>query len=216
MKRHLVASLALLLSACERDPSLPPPDQTGIRRFEVAPVTVSVGERATYTWQLDTSAIDPTAASCELDIDNDAAPEYTPECAAGSQAHTFSVPGTFTATLTMTVGGQRMRRTSPEVRVTGSSGTFTEISWRPATPAPFGIAEGQSVSLGGKLYVFGGFDSESPYPCCRPTDRAYVFDPTTEVWQPLTPLPPMNNTPYGGVNHAGFTTDGRDIYFAGG
>jgi hypothetical protein len=89
-----------------------------------------------------------------------------------------------------------------------------EIAWTTGATQPYANAEAQGTVVNGKLYVFGGFDSQKS--CCTPTSRAYVYDPATNAWSALAPMPPMNGTGSGGVTHAGLTTDGRDIYFAGG
>ena len=96
------------------------------------------------------------------------------------------------------------------------SGTFTRIAWRPTKAVAYGVAEAQVAAVDGKFYMFGGFDSRSPYGCCRPTDRTFSFNPATETWNRLKPLPPMNGTGHGGVTHSGFATDGKNIYLAGG
>ncbi|WP_052195554.1 NPCBM/NEW2 domain-containing protein [Deinococcus radiopugnans] len=70
------------------------------------------------------------------------------------------------------------------------------------------VAEAQGRAVGGQLYVFGGFDSLKS--CCVPTDRAQRYDPATNVWTPLSPMP------NGGATHAGMATDGQNIYYAGG
>ena len=70
------------------------------------------------------------------------------------------------------------------------------------------MSEAQGRAVGGRLYVFGGFDSLKN--CCVPTDRAQRYDPATNVWTPLRPMP------NGGVTHAGMATDGQNIYYAGG
>lgn len=80
-------------------------------------------------------------------------------------------------------------------------------------PQPVPNSEAQTALVDGKLYSFGGFDKKKR--CCTPTDRAYVFDPASG-WSPIKSMPAMNGTEHGGVTHAGFTTDGTDIYFAGG
>ncbi len=95
-------------------------------------------------------------------------------------------------------------------KTTGSA----EIAWTTAAAQPYTNAEAQGTVVNGKLYVFGGFDSQKP--CCTPTPRAYAYNPATNAWSALAPMPPMNGTGSGGVTHAGLTTDGRDIYFAGG
>ncbi len=202
----------LLLTACQ-DEGRPAPDVPKIVQFTVSPTDVVVGESATYSWELSGDG-----AMCALDIGGDGTAEYTLECAAGSQTHTFTTPGSFPATLSVTANGQSSREAAPVVTVQdgGADSAFSELEWRPTTAVAYGVAEAQAAAVGDKLYLFGGFDSRSPYGCCRPTDRAFSFDPATEIWEVLAPLPPMNGTAYGGVNHAGFTTDGKDIYLAGG
>ncbi|PKV62779.1 malectin domain-containing carbohydrate-binding protein [Pontibacter ramchanderi] len=95
-----------------------------------------------------------------------------------------------------------------------STANFTSISWSTAANQPFNVSEAQGEVVNGKLYTFGGFDSQKS--CCTPTSRAYVYDPSLNKWTSIAQMPPMNGTNYGGVTHAGFATDGTDIYFAGG
>ena len=79
----------------------------------------------------------------------------------------------------------------------------------------FGVSEGQGKVVAGKLYTFGGFDVTKP--TFTPTKRAYVYDPETNVWSAIADLPyTPNGTSFGGVTHAGITTDSTDIYLAGG
>ncbi len=90
----------------------------------------------------------------------------------------------------------------------------TQITWTTAASQAYANGEAQGVVVNGKLYVFGGFDSQKP--CCTPTSRAYVYNPATNVWSAIASMPPMNGTGYGGVTHAGHATDGTNIYLAGG
>lgn len=92
---------------------------------------------------------------------------------------------------------------------------FTTISWTTAASQPFTVSEAQGKVVNGKLYSFGGFDSQKS-PNFTPTSRAYVYDPGANTWTAIAPMPAMNGTGRGGVTHAGFATDGTDIYFAGG
>ncbi|MEK6480262.1 PKD domain-containing protein [Catalinimonas sp. 4WD22] len=90
------------------------------------------------------------------------------------------------------------------------------LSWSTGTPQPLGNSEGQSEVVNGKLYSFSGFDIEKR-PSYTPTERVYVYDPQLDSWTLLNPMPKMHpNSAHGGVTHAGFTTDGANIYFAGG
>lgn len=79
----------------------------------------------------------------------------------------------------------------------------------PAKSMCEGTSEGAGDLVGGKLYTFGGFDWSKP--CCTPWRHAWVFDPAATGW-PWTRLADMPE----GVSHAGTTTDGTDLYWAGG
>jgi N-acetylneuraminic acid mutarotase len=215
-----LSALTLLgvLGACERNISSPPnnqPEGLTIETLDAAPLSASAGEPVTFSWRV--RAANASELTCTLDVSGDGAPDYTFEgetCANGSQTHTFAAPGTFSPTLRAAAGGESTSRSGPSVTVTGVSGDFTNLTWSPAAPQPIGVAEAQGRALNGKLYVFGGFDKQKR--CCTPTDRAQVYDPETDTWTPLAPLPPMNNTGNGGVTHAGMATDGTDFFFAGG
>lgn len=91
---------------------------------------------------------------------------------------------------------------------------YSSISWGTAASQPYTVSEAQGKAVNGKLYTFGGFDSQKSG--FTPTKRAYVFNPVANTWSALAPMPPMNGTQHGGVTHAGLDTDGTDIYFAGG
>jgi N-acetylneuraminic acid mutarotase len=93
------------------------------------------------------------------------------------------------------------------------AGDFTQLTWTNGTAQPFSNSEGQGVVVNGKLYSFGGFDSQKA--CCTPTNRAYVYDPVANTWTNLAPMQPYSGLP-GGVTHAGFATDGVNIFYAGG
>ena len=88
-----------------------------------------------------------------------------------------------------------------------SVGGPSTIGWSTVASQAFTNSEAQGAVVGGKLYVFGGFDSTKA--CCTPTRRAFVYDPTTNAWTPIADLPK-------GVTHAGMATDGTDIFYAGG
>ncbi|WP_309572534.1 NPCBM/NEW2 domain-containing protein [Deinococcus sp.] len=75
-------------------------------------------------------------------------------------------------------------------------------------PGNVGVSEAQGEFVAGKLYVFGGFDSKKS--CCTPTDRVNAYDPVTDSWSQKKVMPTH------GVTHAGMTTDGQFIYYAGG
>ena len=90
-----------------------------------------------------------------------------------------------------------------------AAGAGLAFSYSSIAPVPIGTNEAQSIVLGDKLYLFGGFDiTKTTY---TPTSRAWRYDPDTNHW---TGLPAM---PVNGITHAGIATDGsRYIYYAGG
>ena len=104
---------------------------------------------------------------------------------------------------------------APDGGVGGSA--FTGVSWTPLAQRGYGpgATEGEGTSEGagelvdGRLYTFGGFDWSKP--CCTPWRHAWVFDPGASgyPWRRLSDMPE-------GVTHAGTTTDGTDVYWAGG
>lgn len=207
IKRFLVGSL-LLLTACDQN-GAEPGAAPEILSFDVSPTAVEPGESVTYSWGTT------GATSCRLDVDGDGAPDYTPECSSGGLEHSFSEAGRFTATLNVSGNGRSTRATAPAVTVSEAvNEPISELTWQPSTPQPYGVAEAQGVAVGDKLYVFGGFDSQKR--CCTPTARAHVYSPAGATWEAIADLPPMNGTGHGGVTHAGITTDGADVFLAGG
>lgn len=96
-----------------------------------------------------------------------------------------------------------------------SAQNFTAISWGSAAKQKYGVSEAQGRVVNGKLYSFGGFDSQKS--TFTPAKRAYVYNPLTDTWSAIADLPYTPDGPgFGGVTHAGITTDGTDIYIAGG
>ena len=96
------------------------------------------------------------------------------------------------------------------------SQTANSYNWSTVASQPVIVNEALGKAVNGKLYSFGGFDSQKS-PNFTPTKRAYVFDPITNVWSSIADLPHTpNGANFGGVTHAGITTDGSNIYIAGG
>ena len=94
--------------------------------------------------------------------------------------------------------------------------TFAQIAWGTAASQPYANTEAQAATVGGRLYVFGGYDVDKrgdPCNCFTPTARAYAYDPAADAWSPVADLPFPNG---GGITHAGITTDGADIFIGGG
>ncbi len=215
--RYLSALILLgLLAACDRNPPGPDPtpDAPRIDAFSVSPQAVAVGEAVTFEWQ-----VSGVGAVCTLDVNSDGTPEYTltgDACLTGSQTHTFDQAGSFSATLTASANGNDVSQQSSTIVIEsgGAPDDFTTLTWESATAQERRVAEAQGIAVGGKLYVFGGFDSQKR--CCTPTERAQVYDPEADTWTPIAPLPPMNDTGQGGVTHAGTATDGTDIFLVSG
>ncbi len=139
------------------------------------------------------------------------------ETGEGVQAtHVYGAAGNYQVTLTVS-DGEKEDVQAATIVVGEAAPTFTELTWERTAPQEYKVAEAQGEVVNGKLYVFGGFDIlEVREGNFTPTARAYIYDPEQNTWTSLADMPPMNGTGYGGVTHAGMTTDGEDIYFAGG
>ncbi len=131
--------------------------------------------------------------------------------------HVYEAANSYTVTLVVDDGRGGSNSVQKTVQVNApETPDFSGITWSNAAPQPFGNLEAQGLVLGGKLYSFGGFD-KTKRPSFTPTDRAYVYDPATNAWTALAPMPRMQGgTVPGGTTNTGTATDGVDIYFAGG
>ena len=87
------------------------------------------------------------------------------------------------------------------------SGLDQPLTWQTLARAPIALAEAQSVVVNAKLYVFGGYNVTTPD--YQPTSASEVFDPSTNMWSALAPMPAAET-------HMAVATDGRFIYVAGG
>jgi hypothetical protein len=85
-----------------------------------------------------------------------------------------------------------------------SSNTWTAKKTMPVPADHINIAE-----LNGKIYAFGGFVSPADITAWQPTNRSWVYTPSTDVWQKLTAMP----TPRGAG--AAVELNGR-VYVIGG
>lgn len=79
------------------------------------------------------------------------------------------------------------------------------INWTETTRSPVALYESGGLAAGGKLYVFGGYYNTA----IQATTESYAFDPATEMWENLAPMPEA-------VTHAGQTLYEGKVYFAGG
>ena len=90
------------------------------------------------------------------------------------------------------------------VSIDDADDVVVPAQWATAAPSPVARFESASASIGGKLYVFGGYDKN-----ILAMSRSDVYDPATDRWSPLSPMPRA-------VTHAGVAQDGAVVYFAGG
>ena len=129
-----------------------------------------------------------------------------------ARAVSVNVGGVQTLRLVVTDGGDGIdydHADWADARVTcaATAPASVTLDYQPAAAQPYPVSEAQGLALNSQIYVFGGFDVLKGF---TPTDRAYRFDPATDRW---TALPGM---PGRGVTHAGMTSDGASIYYAGG
>jgi len=117
-------------------------------------------------------------------------------------------------TFTLSSGVQVMRVCFDHVTSAGAVGNFDDFKivpvttgtlvWKTAASAPIGLAEAQTASANGKMYVFGGY-----YTPWLATNHAYSYNPSTNAWARLADMPQP-------LTHMGVAADGRYIYIAGG
>ncbi|ABF44098.1 Glycosyl hydrolase family 98, putative carbohydrate binding module (plasmid) [Deinococcus geothermalis DSM 11300] len=128
----------------------------------------------------------------------------------GPQALNVNVSGVQQLKLVVTDAGDSISYDHADwanAKLSCSSDTNT-LTYTPIADQPYVVAEAMGQVVRGKLYTFGGFDSlKSGF---TPTDRAYVYDPDANTWTPIARMPNR------GATHAGMTTDGTDIFYAGG
>ncbi len=62
-------------------------------------------------------------------------------------------------------------------------------SWFSAANPPYSSCGSAAVAYGGKIYQFGGYDSNAPFPSWNYSKAAYVFDPAADSWSPLPDMP---------------------------
>jgi hypothetical protein len=115
---------------------------------------------------------------------------------------TPTATGTRSAQLTITHTGTNAAQT---VSLTGIGQSQNTCNWVTVNSSGTPRWVGPSVTINNKMYVFGGFDN----PNTHQTANCEVYDPVTNTWSFLAPMP----TP---VTHAGITNDDAKVYIAGG
>jgi N-acetylneuraminic acid mutarotase len=83
----------------------------------------------------------------------------------------------------------------------GGAGAF---GWETYKDSPGPHYEAQGIAVGGRLFVFGGFNVGAVV-----TPASYAFDLASDTWTTLTPMPEA-------LTHAGQAADGTFVYIAGG
>ena len=144
-----------------------------------------------------------------FDADGDVGNSSSPDAwsiAAGSHSLSVTpyskVSGTGVAGATVTV--------TFSVTVSTTAAFPTSIQWTTGKDSPIVRAEAVGAAVGGKLYVFGGFDNEGSETTSIPLQhRCDVYDPATNTWTRLTDFP----EPF---SHSGPAIVGTDLWFVGG
>ena len=92
----------------------------------------------------------------------------------------------------------------PTPTPTPAPGVPKSISWAATASPPIVYSESQRATVGGKMYVFGGFNG-----VFRAQKESYAYDAASGKWTRIADLPTR-------LTHAGVAVVGTKIYFAGG
>lgn len=114
------------------------------------------------------------------------------------------VEGTETVTVTIIAGAGYAAGSPAAATVTIADAVGSVHQWTTHAPSPVERFEAGSAAIGGKIYVFGGYDDD-----ILAMSRSDVYDPATDRWSRIADMPIP-------VTHAGVANDGRYVYFAGG
>ena len=134
----------------------------------------------------------------------------------GTQSHTFD--GAFDGVFRVIVADAADETSDPTpfpVSVTAPTPTptptpaatpnnFTKVAWTAKKPGPVARSEAFRATVGGKLYVFGGFDAKT-----GPMNRADAYDSAADSWTRLADLPEQ-------LTHVGVAVDGTKVWIVGG
>ncbi|WP_019009265.1 NPCBM/NEW2 domain-containing protein [Deinococcus aquatilis] len=85
-----------------------------------------------------------------------------------------------------------------------STAAATTINWTQRADAIKAVSEAQGAAVNGKLYIFGGFDSN-----LQTNARVQVYDPAANTWSAARDMPEQ-------ITHGAVAVDGQTIYMAGG
>ena len=98
---------------------------------------------------------------------------------------------------------ERAKRASADAQAKFGSAS----QWAVAAPSPVARHGGASAVVNEKIYVFGGYGADGSN--FIPQRDSHVYDPSTNVWTPIAPLPDA-------ITHAQAAVIGSRIYLAGG
>src|SRR5215470_7359284 len=76
--------------------------------------------------------------------------------------------------------------------------------WTKKNPMALASHHVAFTELGGKLYAFGGFVlPQSGPPAWVPIDNAWEYDPASDTWKALAPMPTKRGSPVAATTHPG-------------
>lgn len=82
------------------------------------------------------------------------------------------------------------------------------VRWATAAPMPVAINHPNAAAVGGRIYVLGGLSGGASWQAIR---DSFVYDPRTDRWSPLPPMPAGTER-----GSAAVGVHGTKIYLAGG
>jgi len=80
-------------------------------------------------------------------------------------------------------------------------------AWYRGADIPFNHVEGASAVVGGKLYLFSGFEYYTSF--LHVSDRISVYDPAANLWETI--LTPRNSTPFAASHIQATVQDDRYV-----
>jgi N-acetylneuraminic acid mutarotase len=97
--------------------------------------------------------------------------------------------------------------TKPATDPTPNPPPSSTLNWIAKADAPVKLSEGMGATVGGQVYVFGGYDTTLP--SRQATARVSRYDPATNTWSRMADMPQR-------LTHLGHASDDRYVYLAGG
>lgn len=66
---------------------------------------------------------------------------------------------------------------------------FKDSIWKSAAPIPLGMTHANVAAVNGNIYVLGGLTGNDQDPVWSYTTACFIYDPSTDVWATLPPMP---------------------------